>query len=268
MERGFAVPARSVARIILVAAALIGTAEAAPKKREARELYDKGLAAYGKNDYAGAAKALSKSFALEEDKDTLFAWAQAEKKNTNCEKAIHLYEKVLVFELKAPARKAVGVQIEECRAAMLQTTPPAEENTVATPAPAPVSDAAPAAPPEAMPAAPEPVHTDDPPSRWKSPLGLTLVGVGVVGVGVGTVFLLQAKKADSDQDSAATYGEWKDLRDKAKSRGTIGLVSTGVGAACLVGGIIYIATRKTESASQASVWVTPDGGGVFATGRF
>ncbi|HEY4180378.1 MAG TPA: hypothetical protein VGM90_26225 [Kofleriaceae bacterium] len=253
MERRFSVPARSLA---IAALALVGTANAAPRKKDARELYDRGLAAYGRNDYVGASTALSKSFAIEEDKDTLFAWAQAEKKNNNCEKAIQLYEKILVFELKAPARKAVGVQIEECRASMLQTTGPVDVKPVVI-EPEPVA-----------PAPVAPVQTDESPSRWTSPLGLGLIGVGVVGIGVGTVFLVQAKKAESDQDSAATYGEWLDQRDKAKSRGTIGLVSSGVGAACIVGGLVYILTRNTEERSQASVWVTPDGGGVFATGRF
>ncbi|CAN5718257.1 hypothetical protein BH11MYX2_BH11MYX2_29180 [soil metagenome] len=164
-----------------------------------------------------------------------------------------------MFDLKAPARKAVGVQIEECRASMLQTTPPVEPATE-TAEPAPVAA-------EPVPLAPMPA--DAAPSRWKSPLGLGLIGVGVVGVGVGTVFLLQAKKAESDQDSAATYGEWSDLRDKASSRGTLGLVASGFGAACIVGGIVYIVTRKpAERSSQASVWVAPDGGGVLAFGRF
>ena len=259
MERGFSVPAWSLA----IVASLAVAADAAPKKKDARALFDSGLAAYSKNDYAEAVADLSKSFALEEDKDTLFAWAQAEKKQNHCDKAILLYEKVFEFELKAPARKAVGVQIEECRTSMLQTAP-VDNPPVATPEPTPEPVVEPP-PVDAQHALPD----DPPPSRWKSPLGLGLIGVGVVGVGVGTVFLLQAKTADSDQDSAPTYGKWLELRDKAKSRGTIGLISTGVGAACLVGGIVYIATRKTgESQPLASVWVTPDGGGVFATGQF
>jgi hypothetical protein len=48
----------------LILAAFAPAAEAKPKKKDASAAYDRGVAAYQKNDFAGASAALGKSFEL------------------------------------------------------------------------------------------------------------------------------------------------------------------------------------------------------------
>ena len=82
MERRLAVLAR--AAVIAASSLFASTASAVPKGTEARAAFDKGVAAYKKADYVGASDALGRSFTLEADADTLYAWAQTERKRSLC----------------------------------------------------------------------------------------------------------------------------------------------------------------------------------------
>lgn len=280
MERRLSVHAgaHQVSRRLVTAfatvALLSSTVLAAPKKKAARAQFDKGVAAYTKGDFAAAAEALGKSYALEADAETLFAWAQTERKLDRCDKAIELYDKLLAMpKLPEENKDAVRIQIEECRA-ILQVRPPE-----------PTPDAAPVdAPPDEAPEPTAPAVTDASaePERapvstpkaegtrawWKDPVGGALVGLGVVGLGVGTVFLVQGSGADSDKESAATYEEYQALADKAESRGQLGVISLVAGGALVTGGIIYYATRSKPADNTVSGWLAPSGGGLALSGRF
>ena len=107
MERRFAVHARTA---VIAAASLLATttASAAPKGAEARAAFDKGVAAYKKADYAGASDALGRSFTLEADADTLYAWAQTERKLNHCDKAVELYERLLTMDLPEANKAAAA----------------------------------------------------------------------------------------------------------------------------------------------------------------
>src|SRR6185436_14201758 len=97
--------------VVLVA----GAADAKPRRRDARVAFDRGVTAYQKGNFEAASEALGKSFTLERDVDTLFAWAQSERKLEHCDKAIELYEKLLAFNLPAANREAVETKLTECR---------------------------------------------------------------------------------------------------------------------------------------------------------
>jgi hypothetical protein len=133
---------RYMARVALFAILVASSAAfAAPKSGEARVQFDRGVAAYTKGDYAAAAEALGASFVLEADPETLFAWAQTERKLGHCDRAIDLYGKLLGMDLPAENKQAIRVQISECKAIIADQKPakpvdkatkPADKATKAT----------------------------------------------------------------------------------------------------------------------------------------
>jgi tetratricopeptide (TPR) repeat protein len=255
MERRLAVLARTA---VIAAASLLATsASAAPKGADAKAAFDRGVAAYKKADYVAASDELGKSFALEADADTLYAWAQTERKLNHCDKAIELYGKLLAMDLPAANKAAVQTQIDECTAIVAAQQP-------SEPTPPPVSPAP--APPAPSIEPPPPVH--DQPSRWLNPVGLGLIGVGVLGLGAGSVFLVQAKGADSDKDKAMTYGDFERFEQRATSRGRLGLIAAASGGVLLTAGIVYIVTRKQTEQLPVAVVVDAAGASVVASGRF
>ncbi|HEY5951023.1 MAG TPA: hypothetical protein VIV40_36275, partial [Kofleriaceae bacterium] len=144
-------------RAALVVASLAiagGSAIAAPKSGEARVQFDKGVAAYTKGDYAAAAEALGASFVLEADPETLFAWAQTERKLGHCDRAIDLYTKLLGMSLPAENKQAIRVQINECKAIIAEQKPAKPDAKVTKTEPAPTPE-----PVQAAPVQPAPVVT-------------------------------------------------------------------------------------------------------------
>lgn len=272
MERRFAVHARAHRKALsgLLAAAVLLTgaplASAAPKTPEAKAAFDRGVAAYTANDFAGASEALGQSYALEPDVETLFAWAQTERKLDHCDKASELYGKLLAYELPEENKAAIRTKLAECKAiiaAQKPVEPPPTPPATTTPVPEPVAPV------------PQPLPTEDPGpvwtprAWWKDPVGGALVGVGVVGLGVGGYLLISARSLDADKANASSYGEFERLEDKASSRGTLGVIAAAGGGALLVTGIVWYATRgSAERPTQVTGWITADGGGVAAAGRF
>ena len=89
----------------------------------------------------------------------------------------------------------------------------------------------------------------------------------MVALGVGGYFLVAAKGADSDAKAATNYFDVERFNDDADSKGTIGVIATIAGGALIVAGVVRYATRSTKR-SVVTGWITPDGGGVAALGRF
>jgi len=271
MERRFAVHARAHRKALsgLLAAAVLLTgaplASAAPKTPEAKAAFDRGVAAYTANDYAGASEALGQSYALEPDVETLFAWAQTERKLEHCDKASELYGKLLAYDLPDENKAAIRTKLADCKAIIAAQKPvePPPLPSPTTPVPEPAGPAPQPSPPDDL----RPISTMR--AWWKDPVGGALVGVGVVGLGVGGYLLVSARSLDADKDNAASYGEFERLENKANSRGTLGVIAAAGGGVLLVTGIVWYATRgSAERPTQVTGWVTADGGGVAAAGRF
>ena len=266
---------RRRASMLMLVATLVSVASPAaakPKRRDAKLAFDRGVAAYKKNSFVSASAALARSFELERDVDTLFAWAQSERKLDHCDKAIELYEKLLTFDLPVANRQAVDVKLAECRSLAVEPAPKADAAPVEPPrvepkiAPPPVVE-----PPAAAPPAPV-VERSSRRSWYADPITLTLLGTGVVAAGVGTGLLVSARSLDNDSRAAFLANHYDDaqhLADRAKSRGTIGLVTTAAGGALVVGGIVWIALHRGGN-EQRSVtgWLAPAGGGLAVTGWF
>lgn len=257
--------------VVLAALLASSSAIAAPKGGEARAQFDRGVAAYTKGDYATAAEALGASFVLEADPETLFAWAQTERKLGHCDRAIDLYMKLLAMDLPAENKSAIKVQISECKAIIAENPP---KKPAVSPQPKPI-EPAPVVTAQVEPAAPpppreEPMPVDDEGRAWwKDPIGGALVGVGAVGVGLGIVFLAQGSAADADKEMAASYPEYEELANKAESRGRLGVITVAAGGALIIGGIVRYATHGSSKESTAvTTLVLPSGGGLALSGRF
>jgi len=101
--------------------------------------------------------------------------------------------------------------------------------------------------------------------------------VGVAGAGAGTVLLISAGSLDSDSKAAfkdLRYDDSQRLADQAKSRGTLGYVTLGVGGALIAGGVVWIALRHRDAepaqgtAPAVTGWLAPGGGGLAVLGAF
>jgi hypothetical protein len=250
-------------RAWLAAAAVLllaSPAVAAPKGAAAKKEFERGVVAYQKGDFKAAADALGASFKLEADVETLFAWAQTERQLENCDKAIELFTKLLGFDLPAENKKVVQSKIDECKA-LIAAKQPNE--------PSPLEK--PPQPEEAKVVQPPPEKPKVAPGRspwWKDPIGDGLVGLGVVGLGVGGYFLVSASQAE--KDSQKNIADFQKFDDKAQSNGRFGMISTIVGGVLVAGGIVRYVTRGGGGKESSAVtgWVTPDGGGIAAFGRF
>ncbi|HEY5938276.1 MAG TPA: hypothetical protein VIU61_26675 [Kofleriaceae bacterium] len=255
---------RSVAITIL---ALVTPALAAPKGTEAKAAFTKGVAAYKKGAFDTASENLAKSFALEADPDTLFAWAQSERQRGKCDKAIELFEKLLAYELPDENKRAIRVKVDECKAIIGPQKPVAEPPPEPTLEPSPEPAPAVVAPEEAA-----PPRSDAPVPEglawWKDPVGGVLVGAGVIGLGVGGYFLLSARSAQSDADAATNYFDFEAHSQRAETHGRNGMIAALAGGAFVGAGVIWYATRDSSKSTTISTWFAPGTGGVVARTRF
>lgn len=283
--------ARFAMAAVLVAVSLtsaVRPADARPKRRDAKAVFDRGVAAYQKGNYPAASEALGKSFELERDVDTLFAWAQAERKLEHCDKAIDLYEQLLTFNLPIANKTAVEGKLAECRTIVAQQSspPPAPSQSeppapppsppapsgaagpppVAPPAPSPSAGSVEPQPPPAQPSGPE----VPPPYSWlRDPVALSLFGAGTVGLGVGIVFYASGVSEGNKLSDAPNLDEARAHHDHEKSRKVAGFVIGGVGVACLGGGLAWtLLHRSSEEQPAVTGWLTPGGGGLAIAGPF
>jgi tetratricopeptide (TPR) repeat protein len=245
-------------RALIVLIACVRVAAAAPSSGEAKAAFDRGVAAYSKGDFAGAAEALEQSYKAEADPDTLFAWAQSERKAGHCDKALKLYDRLLKFDLPDENKQAVRKNYEECKALL---PPPPTTPPPATPVTTPVETPRPEAKRE------EPPPRNESRPWWRDPVGDALVGLGAVGVGVGVSFLVSARSADADAKASMNYFQFRSLEDKASSNSKIGIAASASGAVLITAGIVWYATHR-GSDHPVTAWADGHGGGVAIAGGF
>ena len=270
MERRLAVHARAHRQALIAVVAVLAAsrpAAASPKTPRAKAAFTAGVKAYQKGNYALAAKQLEKSFALERDVETLFAWAQTERQLEHCDKASELYDKILTFNLPAENKAAVQAKLAECKA-ILDAAKPAPE-----PVPAPVVEPTPAAPPER--ARREEPPPPPPPAEgawWKDPVGLTAVGLGAVATGIGTYYLIAGNSAHTQMVSfdGTDRAQYLHYQAEADTDGKRGVAASAIGGGLLAVGIIWFATHSSHHAEHTVVsgWLAPGGSGLALSGRF
>jgi tetratricopeptide (TPR) repeat protein len=280
-------PARQKVSAWLAALAVLSLASpaaAAPKGAPAKAAFDRGVAQYQKGNFAAASEQLAASFKLEADPETLFAWAQTELQLERCDKAIELFEKLLAFNLPPENKKVIASKIDECKAILAkQPANPKQPEKTPEKQPEKQPEKTPEQPPESPASGPAdpgtPPVADGPttgPARspwWKDPIGDTLVLGGVAGLVVGGLYLRssQSKANDLDQKPPPNDREFGEAKDRIDSHGKIGVISATVGGVLLVGGIVRYATRGGGGSKERTAvtgWISPDGGGFAAIGRF
>ncbi len=289
MGRRLAVHAGSHRQALISLAALLALAApalAVPRSRAAKAQFAKGVAAYRKDDYAGASAAFGKSYAVEADVETLFAWAQAERKRGDCDKASELYGKLLVSKLPAANKTVVRDQLEECKRIIADDQAAADKATAdrAEADRARQAEADRAAQADAdreararadrapqVPLTAPPVVASSSP-WYKDGLGDTLVLLGLAGVGTSVALLMSSHAAEADSRSPSlTYPQFIALDDKATSRGTLGMIAGGVGVGSILLGVIRYATRSTgastNEATKVTAWLGGAGGGLAISGE-
>jgi tetratricopeptide (TPR) repeat protein len=249
---------------------------------EAKKLFAKASKLYKKGDYAAAARAFEKLHALDKSVPVLFAWAQSERLSGNCPRAIDLYDKLIELDLTPANRDAVEKNKAECEKSIgsaSQTPPPAPEPTPSPPDPdPPAPDSAPTTTKpvpttEAPTPAPTPVDTPRTGSRpwYTDPIGLSALDAGAVGIGLGVYFYSSGQSINNDAEATDSYVEYLELKDKAQSRGRLGVITGGAGLALVGAGIVYYALLRpapVEKQDLVTAWISGDGGGIAFTGDF
>jgi serine/threonine-protein kinase len=165
----------------------------------------------------------------------------------------------LLIEARAPGYAPVSKRFE---------VPPKWRGSVQIPALTPVetpaagTGAAVATAPTGTSASTAPVQSQDgtqSTSTTKEPLPvlpIVLGGVGVVGLGVGTYFGITAMSDADEANDLCPNGECseprgEELMDDARNAATVSNVAFGVGAACIVTGlVIYLVGSDEPSASE------------------
>ncbi|MDB4954831.1 MAG: hypothetical protein JWO36_2400 [Myxococcales bacterium] len=287
MERRFAVLARTCRQALIALVLVASPAIAGPKGGPAKVHFDRGVAAYSKGDFVTASEALGKSFALKPDPETLFAWAQAERRLDHCGKALELYAKLLKFRLPPANKDAVKTQIAECKDVIAAAQKP---EPVLEPKPAPEPEkkpdvkieAAPEPTPEPKPepkleparairTAPQPVdQVIEGRAWWKDPVGDSLLGLGFAGLGAGAVFIVLAHNSENQKQHTTSYPEYVRLDDEATSRGQIGVISLVSGGVFVATSFAWFATHREHDRRGAVIsgWCAPGTGGLVVTGAF
>lgn len=246
-------------RGLLITAALLAAhaATAAPKGAKARQEFERGVKAYQKQDYPAAAAAFEDSWRDEQDVETLFAWAQAERLQNHCDVAIDLYKKLDKFNLNAENRQLIVSKKRECQEQIAAQKPP-DEPVVHDPPEQP--------PPHDEPEPPD--HPDRPEHRkrphreaghwYEDALGDSLMAVGLVGLGAGTGLLVASH---DDAQLSSTYGS-------AKTLGVIGESAGAVGLAGVILGLWRYSSLPGDPPTTVTGWASPHSGGLAVTGSF
>lgn len=226
--------------------------------------FEKAQKRFDEEDYAGAIPELKAAYAIEPNPMLLYAWAQAERLDGDCQRAIELYERFLEKEPAQGQRQLAEANIADCEAELADRGEP-------TPAPTtdplvdaePTEDLEPSAPPDGEP----PWHRD-----W---VAGTLLGVGAASL-IGGGVLLGVGKAEVDSSVDASSEEaYFDQADAGQAKFAAGAVLTSIGGALIVGGIVRLGilrarARKRASAGRAAVGVLygPRGATLVLGGRF
>lgn len=270
----FKVRALSAALAILMVASPVA---AKPKGKAAQVEFERGVAAFQKKDFATARDAFTKSLAIEQDVEAKYALMQTERLLGNCDATIRIAKELLEGETKTANKQALNDTIEQCR-----SSAPPKEPAVTAPAPGGPSSGSPPEATVSTGSGSVPPTEDRPPPMpetqspwWKDPYGDALVAAGIVGVGVGVGFLWSAHKATDKRDAFNTgkeedREEFDKYKDRGKVHGTIGLIAGITGVVLVGGGIYRYMTRGggREEKTAMTGWVTADGGGIAAIGRF
>jgi hypothetical protein len=165
---------------------------------EARELYDLGMAHYRARGFSEAVRAFESAYALDPQREILFALAQATRMSGDCPSAVPLYERFLASHPPTRQVDATRIALARCheRAAI--------EAAAKRPEPDPKLALNREPPPPVTVRATPPL---EPLPAWyrDAPTG-ALAGAAVLSLGAGVGLLVASRLADREHRDAASYG--------------------------------------------------------------
>ena len=234
-------------------------AEASPS-----EDYAEGLRLYSNKEFAAAAEALARSYKSKEDQNTLFAWAQAERLQGNCEASGKLFSEFIAKGANKKQSRAAFELMQDCVERQPKTvdkpdTAPTEVDPVTEPKVEPLLGADNSTQdklsgPMAVTAGPSAQH-----SPWYTDwVGVSLLGSGTVALLAGGITFKLALDAEADAEGKGQthFVTQKDLAIDRRYRAVAATVTGGV---LLSGGIIYYLLRDSSSGEENPISMQIDG---------
>jgi hypothetical protein len=226
---------RAIAACVLLAAPL-GHPEFL-EEPAARAHFQNAQQRFESRDYKGAAAALDAAYAIEPAADLLYPWAQAERLDGNCERAVELYRAFLAAEPPAEHARLAEQNITTCdellaRQRREEPRPTAQPGDAVTDAP----------------------RKDAPARRpWQRDVaGGILVGTGAAGVVAGTGLLIAALHGASTASEAADVHDYEQRLERARLQRNIAIGAFAVGGALALGGVLrYVVVARRQRVSVA-----------------
>lgn len=219
----------------------------ASPEEDAEALYTEGLQLFAQEKFSEAADVLKRSFALHESQETLFAWAQSERKYGNCEQARKLFSEYGYNAKKRKQAQAALQLINDCK-----------PRKVIKPTPKPVE-----APPRKTQSAPTAIETskllDGQPSISVYKFWGTYAGSALVVAIGGTYFAYTANQFASDVEALPDGTEFSvalELEEKAERRALYANLSFAVSG--VLGGVAaWLYIRKSSDDKKRHTVIVP-----------
>jgi len=196
-------------------------------------------------DYPKALVEFRAAYTIDPQPSLLYAIAQAERMNGDCQRAIRYYEAYLRAGPNELQARLARENIERCTAE-LRRSPPASQPTSAP------LDLAPPPPRKTLPVVDEPTRMP-----WRSNWlghGLTIGGLAAVAAGVALWSVEHA--AITSANGAADYGTFAaraHAAAQAEKLQAVGVALASAGAALVVAGILTYALRGRRRAERPTV---------------
>lgn len=228
-----------IARALALVCALATVASADEKlNAAAKEHNDAALAAYKAQHYADAAKEFEAAYLADPRPSLLWGWAQSERLDGHCDRALPLYNKYLYADVTKRSLEAARANIKQCEQQASNAPPP--------PPPPP--------PPQVM------------ASTWYSdPLADAVTVTGVAGMVAGVVFLAKSSGTGDAAMKAQTLDGYYAGLSEATSQRKIGYASLGIGAAVTAAGVFLLVRQGREHRGPL---VASDGHSILVGARF
>lgn len=197
----------------------------------ARERFERGAALAAQGNHEEASREFEASYALDPEKESLFAWAQSERLRGNCVKAVELYRAFMDSPgLTASQTEIAGMHLRRCERVVEEVKATAPE-----PAPAPAPMPAPA------------VVATAPPRGRSALLGGLLIGGTVAALGTAaTLYALsvsQVRGAPDEPTLEAYEDRWRSGRAQQRVAAAFAAGGVLLGGAALAWALFPVDAR-------------------------
>jgi hypothetical protein len=208
----------------------------APEPTEVDLVVERAAAAFDREDWNGASRALADAYLIDPRPVFLYGRAQAERLAGRCNVALPLYDRFLAVErADTEAAELARVNRNNCAAVVAKQTPsepPPPSTRRGTGANRPRDTAAKA-------------------PWYRDPAGGVLVALGGVSTVIGGSVLGIALSRDKQASNAANEGGFVDRKQDARTQHHVGIAVLSVGGAMLIAGVVRwaVVASKAERGS-------------------